>query len=105
MNYDVGIFGKMQAHIAMPYPGGGVGGFEPPVYIRNVCPTRKNVTKMDINKFCMRFLCNPSPRILLKSKTLSEKQSWVWPCHIAYHSHHSFSENGCLPATRRGYEL
>jgi hypothetical protein len=30
----------------------------------NVCLTRKNVTKMDINKFCMRFLrffFNPPP--------------------------------------------
>jgi hypothetical protein len=33
--------------------GGGLGGFESPP--RNVCLTRKNVTKIDINKFFMRF--------------------------------------------------
>ena len=33
----------------------GVRGFDPPLP-RNVCLTHKNVTKMDINKFCVRFV-------------------------------------------------
>ena len=36
---------------------GGIqgGGFEPSP-ARNICPTRENVTKMNINKFLTRFL-------------------------------------------------
>ena len=62
-------------------------GLDPPP-LRNVCPTRKNVTKMDINKFCMCFLgvflCTPPPEKNLGYGPSSSKEINESKDNLAY---------------------